>query len=163
MDKPAEPDNPTKSAKPTDLIEFEATLLGRHLNPLTARARGLRGRLDRSACLLLSRLQAEGPMTIGGLSTAFGLDASTLNRQTAAMLRSGIVERIPDPDGRIARKFAVTAEGERRLTAHRAENVDGLEKVMADWSPEEVAEFATLLSRLNRDIERCDGRPWPRS
>jgi predicted transcriptional regulator len=63
------------------------------LSLLTPHARGLHGRLDRSACLLLSRIQAEGPMTIGGLSAAFGPDVSTLNRQTAAMLRAGIVER----------------------------------------------------------------------
>lgn len=149
--------------KPTALIEFEAMLLGRHIHLLTPHARGLRGRLDRSAYLLLSRIQAEGPMSIGRLSAAFGLDVSTLNRQTAAMLRAGVVERIPDPDGGVARKFAITAEGERRLTADRAENVRGLEKVVADWTPEEVAEFATLLSRLNRDVERHDGRPWPRS
>ncbi|QQM40306.1 MarR family winged helix-turn-helix transcriptional regulator [Streptomyces liliifuscus] len=149
--------------KPTELIEFEAMLLGRHIHLLTPHARGLHGRLDRSAYLLLSRIQAEGPMSIGRLSAAFGLDVSTLNRQTAAMLRAGVVERIPDPDGGVARKFAITAEGERRLTADRAENVRGLEKVVADWTPEEVAEFATLLSRLNRDVERHDGRPWPRS
>lgn len=53
-------------------------------------------------------------MSIGQLSDAFGLDASTLNRQTAAMLRGNLVERIADPDGGIARKFRITAEGERR-------------------------------------------------
>ncbi|MFD3308424.1 MarR family winged helix-turn-helix transcriptional regulator [Streptomyces sp. NPDC058694] len=149
--------------KPTPLIEFEAMLLGRHIHLLTPHARGLNGRLDRSAYLLLSRIRAEGPMSIGRLSAAFGLDVSTLNRQTAAMLRAGVVERIPDPDGGVARKFAITTEGERRLTADRAENIRGLEKVVADWTPEEVTEFATLLSRLNRDVERYDGRPWPRS
>lgn len=149
--------------KPTSLVEFEAMLLGRHIHLLTPHARNLHGRLDRSAYLLLSRIRAEGPMSIGDLSAAFGLDVSTLNRQTAAMLRAGVVERIPDPDGGVARKFAITTEGERRLTTDRAENIRGLEKVMADWTPEETAEFATLLSRLNRDVERYDGRPWPRS
>lgn len=33
---------------------------------------------------------------------------------------------------------------------------------MENWAPEEVAEFAAYLGRLNRDIERLDGRPWPR-
>ncbi|MCX4904813.1 MarR family winged helix-turn-helix transcriptional regulator [Streptomyces sp. NBC_00878] len=149
--------------KPTALIEFEAMLLGRHMYLLTPHARGLHGRLDRSAYLLLSRIRAEGPMSIGRLSDAFGLDVSTLNRQTAAMLRVGVVERIPDPDGGVARKFAITAEGERRLSSDRAENVAGLEKVVADWTPEDVTEFAALLSRLNRDLEHHDGRLWPRS
>ncbi|WP_329282823.1 MarR family winged helix-turn-helix transcriptional regulator [Streptomyces sp. NBC_01451] len=148
--------------KPVDLVEFEIMLLGRHMHLLSPKARGALGRLDRSAYILLSRIQAEGPMSIGQLSAAFGLDASTLNRQTAAMLRAGVVERIPDPDGGIARKFAMTGEGERRLAAHRAENLDGLAKVMTDWTAEEIADFAARLSRLNRDVERLDGRPWPR-
>jgi len=148
--------------KPLDLIEFETMLLGRYMHLLTPRMREGDRRLDRSAYLLLSRIQVDGPMSIGQLSDAFGLDTSTLNRQTAAMLRSGIVERIPDPEGGIARKFAITAEGQRRLASDRTENLDGLEKVMENWAPEEVAEFAAYLGRLNRDIERLDGRPWPR-
>jgi DNA-binding MarR family transcriptional regulator len=148
--------------KPLDLIEFETMLLGKYMHLLTPRARGEHGRLDRSAYLLLSRIQVEGPMSIGQLRDAFGLDASTLNRQTAAMARAGVVERIPDPEGGIARKFAITPEGARRLDADRTANISGLELVMTDWTPDEVADFATMLSRLNRDIERLDGRPWPR-
>lgn len=147
--------------KPTRLVEYEAMLLGRHGLLSTARAR-TGGRLERSAYVLLSRLQIEGPMSIGQLSDAFGLDASTLNRQTAAMMRAGLVERIPDPEGGIARKFRVTAEGEKRLNADREANVRGLERVLENWTPEEVGVLAAVLERLNRDIERLDGRPWPR-
>ncbi|MFD9128884.1 MarR family winged helix-turn-helix transcriptional regulator [Kitasatospora sp. NPDC059571] len=145
--------------KPTDVIEYETMLLGRHVH-MTARSAA--GNLDRSAYILLSRLRMEGPMSIGQLSEAFGLDASTLNRQTAAMLRAGLVERIPDADGGIARKFRVTEEGTRRLEEARTEMVHGLDRVMADWSPEDVAVFAACLKRFNTDIERVSGRPWPR-
>ncbi|WAU84331.1 MarR family transcriptional regulator [Streptomyces sp. Qhu-G9] len=147
--------------KATHLIEFETMLLGRHLYLNSPRARA-GGRLERSAYILLSRIRMEGPMSIGQLSDAFGLDASTLNRQTAAMLRGGLVERIPDPDGGIARKFRITAEGARRLDTHRGESVRALEKVMANWDPEEVAAFAGFLKRFNTDIESLDERPWPR-
>ncbi|MBL1291520.1 MarR family winged helix-turn-helix transcriptional regulator [Streptomyces sp. NPDC057067] len=147
--------------KPTHLIEFETMLLGRHLQPGAIRSRR-GGHLDRSAYTLLSRIRMEGPMSIGQLSEAFGLDASTLNRQTAAMLRAGLVERIPDPDGGIARKFRITGAGERGLDAEREANISGLERVMAEWSPDEVADFAAYLKRFNSDIEHLDGRPWPR-
>ncbi|GGZ11007.1 MarR family winged helix-turn-helix transcriptional regulator [Streptomyces nitrosporeus] len=148
MDKP----------KPTHLVEFETMLLGRYVQ---AGARS-GAHLDRSAYTLLSRIRMEGPMSIGQLRDAFGLDTSTLNRQTAAMLRAGLVERIPDPEGGIARKFRITDEGERRLEADRSGNVSGLERVMADWTPEEVAGFAAYLRRFNTGIENLDGRPWPR-
>ncbi|MEV5647145.1 MarR family transcriptional regulator [Nocardia sp. NPDC052254] len=118
--------------------------------------------LERSAYVVLSRLIMQGPMSIGQLSAAFGLDTSTLNRQTAALLRSGLVERIADPGGGIARKFRITAEGTRRLEETVEATVAGLERVLSDWSATEVAEFATWLRRLNTGIERLSGQPWPR-
>ncbi|MEV0381340.1 MarR family transcriptional regulator [Nonomuraea sp. NPDC050643] len=136
--------------KPTHLIEYETMLLGRHRH------------VDRSAYILLSRIRMEGMMSIGQLSEAFGLDASTLNRQTTALLRSGLAERISDPEGGIARKFRLTEAGERYLDDERARNISGLEKVLADWTPEEVGAFAAFLKRFNTDIERLGGRPWPR-
>ncbi|WP_062206501.1 MarR family winged helix-turn-helix transcriptional regulator [Streptomyces sp. NBRC 109706] len=148
--------------KPTRLIEFESMLFTRHTIPFNARKWGAERELDRSAYVLLSRIQIDGPLSISQLSQAFGLDVSTLNRQTAAMLRAGVVERIPDPEGGVARKFSITTEGERRLDADRARSIRSLERVMADWTPDEVAQFAGFLNRFNRDIERLEGRPWPR-
>ncbi len=135
-------------------------LLGRY--SIAQRYRRGGTRLDRSAYILLSRLAIDGPMSLGELSDAFGLDVSTLNRQTAALLRGDLVERIPDPQGGMARKFRITPHGEQRLDEERTANIEGLERVMRDWSPEDVAAFAGYLERLNTDIERLDGRPWPR-
>ena len=77
--------------KPTNRIEFETMLLGRHLT----RPRRGEGHLDASAYALLSRLCIDGPMSVGELSEAFILDTSTISRQSSAMLNSGLVERIP--------------------------------------------------------------------
>jgi DNA-binding MarR family transcriptional regulator len=145
---------------PTDRVEFETMLMGRYT--LNQRYRRGGSRMDRSAYVLLNRLEIEGPMSLGQLSEAFGLDVSTLNRQTAAMLKSGLVERIPDPDGGLARKIRITEEGATRLSEERAANIVGLGQVMADWSPADIEAFAGYLQRLNTDIERLDGRPWPR-
>jgi DNA-binding MarR family transcriptional regulator len=148
--------------KPTDLVEYEQMLLGRHQH---LRKGGFRRRpdgLERSAYILLSRIRVQGPMSISELSDAFGLDASTLNRQTAAVLRAGLVDRIPDPEGGMARKFRLTEEGERRLDEEREGHVQDLDRIMDGWSPEDVAAFAGYLQRFNTDIERLTGRPWPR-
>lgn len=149
--------------EPTDLrdFEYESMLLGRHVH-MTARAKHTSGNLERSAYILLSRLRVQGPMSIGELSEAFDLDHSTLNRQTAALLREGLVERIPDPEGGMARKFRVTGEGRRRLELARAEIVAGLEKLLADWPAADVAAFAGYMRRFNAEIERVGGKPWPR-
>ncbi|TDU05330.1 DNA-binding MarR family transcriptional regulator [Streptomyces sp. 846.5] len=147
--------------KPTDAVEYEMMLMGRHSH-MGASSKHASAGLDRSAYILLSRLSMQGPMSIGELSDAFGLNASTLNRQTAAMLAAGLVERLPDADGGMARKFHVTEEGARRLEEARTERVGNFGDLLAEWTPEEVADFVAHLKRFNTGIERLDGRPWPR-
>ncbi|NBE80935.1 MarR family winged helix-turn-helix transcriptional regulator [Micromonospora rubida] len=146
----------------TRRAEFEVMLLSRHAILSSPGSRGLGNRLDRSAYILLTRLDTEGPMSIPQLQDAFGLDASTLNRQTTAMLRAGIVDRIPDPDGGIARKFRITEEGKARLDADRDEMLTALRKIVRDWTEQEVDDLAATLRRFNESVERIDGRPWPR-
>jgi len=147
--------------RPTEQIEYETMLLGRHSH-LVADPAERDERLERSGYILLSRVRVDGPMTIRQLSDAFGLDPSTLNRQTSALMRAGLLERIPDPDGGIARKFRITGLGERRLDEHRDDILTGLDKIMADWSADDITAFAGFLRRFNTDIERLTGRPWPR-
>ena len=138
-------------------IEYEQMLLNRY--SLAAE----RGRhLERSAYILLSRIRVQGPMSISELSEAFGLDASTLNRQTAAAMRSGLLERIPDPEGGIARKFVITPSGAAALDAQREQVLHSLEKLMGDWSDADIATFGAYLKRFNMDIESLTGRIWPR-
>ncbi|MFE7590863.1 MarR family winged helix-turn-helix transcriptional regulator [Kitasatospora sp. NPDC057512] len=148
---------------PTHEVALEFLVFARHrdLNQVNARPEG--SQLERTAYILLSRVDAEGPMSIGQLSDAFALDVSTLNRQTAALKSAGLLERIPDPDGGIARKFRLTEEGRRRLDAEREAHVRALNLVMTDWPEEDIASFAGFLRRFNTSIERLDGRPWPRS
>jgi DNA-binding MarR family transcriptional regulator len=143
-------------------IERELMLLGRHTAMAALRRDQPSDRLDRSAYTLLTRLRAQGPMSIGQLAEAFGLDTSTVNRQTAALLRADLAERIPDPDGGLARKLRVTAEGLRRLEQDRDWAIEGLSRVLADWTDPEVAELSRVLARLNASIEATEGRPWPR-
>lgn len=64
--------------------------------------------------------------------------------------------------GGIARRFRITGRGARRLEKVRAETIGFLDLLMVDWTTREVADFAAYLKRFNADIERMDGRPWPR-
>lgn len=149
-------------ARPTRRVEYEQMLLSRH--GLVGQGGGRRrdGGLERSAYILLSRIRVQGPMSIGELSEAFALDVSTLNRQTAAAMRAGLVERIPDPAGGMARKFRITAGGEHALDEEREAAVRILDDIMGDWPEADIAAFAAYLERFNGGIERLGGRPWPR-
>ncbi|AEM81378.1 MarR family winged helix-turn-helix transcriptional regulator [Streptomyces violaceusniger] len=119
-------------------------------------------RLDRSGYLLLSRLDVEGAMSIGQLADAFQLDVSTVNRQTGALLRAGLVERIADPDGGLARKLRITPQGADRMAAERTCRQTDLSRLLESWPSEDVARLEDVLTRFNREVERQDGRAWPR-
>lgn len=139
-------------------VEHESMLLGRHLSLISGHRRN-HARLDRSAYTLLARIRM-GPMSISELARVTGLDASTLNRQTSALRSSGLVTRIPDPEGGLARKFRITPRGEELYAEQRGINVHALHRVLAGWDDEDVERFAHLLSLFNRGIEEVSGRVW---
>ncbi|WP_246053053.1 MarR family winged helix-turn-helix transcriptional regulator [Actinocorallia herbida] len=142
------------------VIAYQTLLLGRHRHGPALRPGG-GAALERSAVILLSRIQVQGPMSIRRLSEAFGLDASTVNRQANSMIRAGLLVRMPDPDAGMARLLRLTPEGARRLAEERAANARSLGRVLAAWTPEDTAVFAEFLTRFNQDIEALSGRPWP--
>ncbi|MFG1706248.1 MarR family winged helix-turn-helix transcriptional regulator [Nonomuraea sp. M3C6] len=131
-------------------IERELMLIGRYKELATGHEER---RLERSSYILLRRLEAEGPMSIGQLAQAFNLDTSTVNRQTAVLLRGGLAERIPDPEGGMARKLRITEEGMRQVTQERDWRLNGLATVLKGWTPEELASFAEGLAHFNASIE----------
>ncbi|MCM3812276.1 MarR family transcriptional regulator [Streptomyces sp. DR7-3] len=101
-------------------------------------------------------------MSIGQLADALQLDVSTVNRQTGALLRAGLVERIPDPDGGLARKLRITSQGADRMAAERTCRQTGLSRLLESWTPEDVIRLEDVLTRFNREVERQEGRAWPR-
>lgn len=130
-------------------IEYEQTLLSRYTIAQQRNGDGL----DRSVYLLMSRIEVQGPMSIGEMSTVFLLDASTLQRQTTTAVRDGFLERILDPAGSVARKFALTDLGEVRLKEVREHSVSAIDRITSDWSAEDVNKFAELLHKFNESIE----------
>lgn len=130
-------------------IEYEQMLLSRFT---VAQHRNGDG-IDRSIYLLMSRIDGQGPMSIGELSTVFRLDPSTLQRQTTVAVREGFLERVLDPTGSVARKFALTALGKTRFDDVREHSVSSLESILADWPDEDVNTFGELMHRFNAAIE----------
>ncbi|MFI7301188.1 MarR family winged helix-turn-helix transcriptional regulator [Streptomyces sp. NPDC050121] len=150
-------------AQQAQRMERELLILMRHMTMAGPRGPGKQAGLDRSAYVLLSRLEAQGPMSIPELVEAFGLASSTLNRQTTALLKNGLVERTIDPSGSIVHKFRITEEGLSRLKAERDRTASGLDQTLSDWTPERLERFIDDLEQFNTDIERTTGRPWPRT
>lgn len=148
------------SARQIAALEEELLLIGRHTNQVIRDPGG--DRLERSAYLLLSRLDADRPMTMRELACSLGLDISTINRQTAALLRQGLVERIPDPDDGVAQRLRPTEEGLRRMHADREVRRRGTADLVGDWALADQEALVWYLRRLNKRIEERQGLTWPR-
>ena len=148
---------------PIAAIEFETLAFARHITTAVGRARSDEPVLEGSAYTLLSLIDAGGPSSIGTLSDITGLDASTLNRQTAALVRDGHVERILDPAGGIARVFKLTFAGQMALEMEQSQSRAALARTLAGWSKAEREELARVMRRFNDAIERGYPKPWPRA
>ncbi|MGK8487060.1 MarR family winged helix-turn-helix transcriptional regulator [Nocardia asiatica] len=141
-------------------LAFELSLLSRHFPAALLRRPGFR--LDRSAYLILTRLELDHPLSLRELSEAFRLDISTINRQVGAMLKQGLVDRVPDPDGGIARKIRASAKGLDLLASDRKQSRQGIGAVVADWTDDDVDQFSRLIARFNQSVESREDNPWPR-
>lgn len=138
-------------------LEYELILLSRH-----SLQRSRRQQLDRSAYIVLGRLELDGAMSLRELSAAFGLDISTVNRQVGMLERKSLVERVEDPAGGVARKVRPTELGLERLRVDRETSCDGVRKVVHDWPEAQVELLRGLLREFNGGIEHLEGQRWPR-
>ncbi|WP_327110012.1 MarR family winged helix-turn-helix transcriptional regulator [Nocardia sp. NBC_01730] len=141
-------------------LTFELSLLARHFPAALLRRPGFQ--LDRSAYLILTRLELDAPLSLRELSEAFQLDISTINRQVGAMLKQGLVDRVPDPDGGIARKLRASVKGLELLAADRVQSRQGIGSVVADWADADVDQLSRLVARFNQSVEHIEENPWPR-
>lgn len=109
--------------------------------------------IEYSAYGLLARLVCDGPLRMTALAEAVHSDPSTVSRQTAALIRHGLVRRRADPvDGR-ASMLVPTEEGERVFEDNRRRHNENMARILSGWSQEEVRSLAVLLERLNTDVE----------
>jgi DNA-binding MarR family transcriptional regulator len=141
-------------------LEVELSLLARHF--LHSSQHSPERLLDRSGYQLLSRLEL-GPLNLKQLAEAFRLDASTVNRQVNALLRAGLVERIPDPAGAVAKVLRPTDKGLDLLHLDRSVAHEQIAQVLGGWKRQDRDDLRRLLEKLNTSIEALEGRPWPRA
>ena len=142
-------------------LVYEQMLLQRHAVHSTA-PHGRQAHLDRSATVLLARLEAQGPMTVAQLSEAFGLDISTIHRQLAAAVKHGLIEKTRDPSGGAAWLHRPSGEGSARLREELKARRGAFGVIVEEWSPDDVSRFADLMRRFNEGVVAQRSQPWPR-
>jgi DNA-binding MarR family transcriptional regulator len=109
----------------------------------------VRNSMDRAAYLLLNRLDREGSMGVKALAAGMGIDSSTVTRQVAPLVDTGLVKRTSHPDDGRAVVLALSPRGKARLEEVRASRCELMALVTADWTGQERELFCDLLTRFN--------------
>jgi DNA-binding MarR family transcriptional regulator len=111
-------------------------------------------RIDRMALMVLGTLSFCGPSRLTTIAERTGFDPSTMSRQVADLEKAGLLSRDADPDDRRAILLQATPAGQQlmeRLSSGRRKRI---ERLMSDWSPEDIRDLGRLLGKLNHATEK---------
>lgn len=134
-----------------EMIELELAILIRRTTSISSNKK--LGNLDRSAYLILRRINEKGAVGVKVLADEFKLDISTISRQAAALEHKDYLYRIPDPlDGR-AYSLQLTELGVKELFDYQQARLKRIAELLEDWSNEERELFGVLLEKFNRSFK----------
>ncbi|WP_371673511.1 MarR family transcriptional regulator [Streptomyces sp. NBC_00289] len=108
--------------------------------------------LDRAAVALLRQIADSEPLRPGELANRLGVEASHVTRTVQQLQKSGYVTRVPDPEDRRAQRVQLTDSGQQAVDRVRDAGSRGMMLALADWSPEELRQLATLFHRMVDDF-----------
>ncbi len=144
---------PTSVDTTTELLErmqHQVALFARRAEQTRLGGLGkARNSMDRAAYLLLNRLDLEGPMGVKALAEGMGIDSSTVTRQVAPLVESGLVKRTSHPEDGRAVVLALSPRGAGRLAEVRASRRALMALITEEWSEQDRESFCELLTRFN--------------
>lgn len=143
-----------------DQLSYEVILLTRYgvQNMPAIRRESV---MDRSALILLARLDAQGPMTVNELAEAFGLNVSTVHRQLKAAINNDLIEVLDEPESP-AKLHQPTASGKEKLEQELKARQQDISKILQGWSEEDIRIHTELLRKHNESLEAYLDQKWPR-
>lgn len=133
-----------------DLLQHQVAVFARRAEQTRLGGVGqARNSMDRAAYLLLNRLDQEGPMGVKALAAGMGIDSSTVTRQVAPLVDSGLVKRTSHPEDGRAVVLQLSPRGKARLEEVRSSRRALMAQVTDGWTVEERDIFCDLLARFN--------------
>jgi DNA-binding MarR family transcriptional regulator len=115
-------------------------------------AHRVRHGVEASAYPVLFQL-IDAPKRTTELATCLHADTSTISRQVTSLVEVGLVERTQDPEDRRATILAATDAGRAVFAAMQRDRDRLMAQILAEWSANDVAAFAHLLSRFNDNFD----------
>ncbi|NYI04663.1 MarR family winged helix-turn-helix transcriptional regulator [Allostreptomyces psammosilenae] len=108
--------------------------------------------LDRAAVALLRQVAASEPLRPGELASRLAVEASHVTRQVQQLQKAGYVTRVPDAEDRRAQRIRITPAGRDAMDRVTEVSVQAMRRALAQWSPRDLRQLATLLHRLVDDF-----------
>ncbi|WP_227869988.1 MULTISPECIES: MarR family winged helix-turn-helix transcriptional regulator [Streptomyces] len=143
-----------------DALQHEVAVFARRAEQTRLGGMGpARNSMDRAAYLLLSRLDQAGPTGVKSLASGMGIDSSTVTRQVAPLVDSGLVDRSADPDDGRAVVLRLSQRGSARLEEVRASRRKLITLLTAGWTDEERERFHEQLIRFNEAVAHWQTGP----
>jgi DNA-binding MarR family transcriptional regulator len=124
---------------------------GRHVS--SRAATHLNGDLPSFAWALLVPLERDGDQRCSTLAARAEVDISVASRQLAALERSGLVDRRPDPQDGRAQLLRLTPKGADALASARALRSEWALSSLAGWDEQEARLLSDLIDRLVADLQ----------
>jgi len=98
---------------------------------------------------LLAQLdRAVDGLTMGELSSRLMVSNGNVTGLAEALVREGLVSRVPEPDDRRSLRLRLTAAGKRAFDAITPTHERWIEQMMAGLTRAEMAHLLTLLGKL---------------
>ncbi|WP_437184209.1 MarR family winged helix-turn-helix transcriptional regulator [Streptomyces griseoviridis] len=136
-----------------DTLQHEVAVFARRAEQTRLGGVGqVRNSMDRAAYLLLNRLDKEGPMGVKALAASMGIDSSTVTRQVAPLVDTGLVKRTSHPEDGRAVVLQLSPRGLARLDEVRSSRRQLMAELTQGWTPEERETFCALLTRFNTGL-----------
>ncbi|NYH80908.1 DNA-binding MarR family transcriptional regulator [Actinopolyspora biskrensis] len=131
-------------------VEQELAMMFRRARKMSSSvATEVHPELDPASYSLLLMVADSGSLRAMDMAERIGLDKSTVSRQIAHLVRLDLLRRVPDPEDGRARLIQLSDSGRARLDEARKCRSRRLRADFAQWSTDDLHQFARLLGKLN--------------
>jgi MarR family transcriptional regulator, transcriptional regulator for hemolysin len=104
---------------------------------------------------VLSAVVHRQPANQQALGTHLGIDRTVLTYLLDTLVKSGVVERVPDPADRRSRKIVATNKGRALLAEHEGRVAAAEADLLSGLAPNDAQALSSLIARLAMDVHRA--------
>ena len=106
--------------------------------------------ISQQAMQVLTVIAQDGPLTLGDVAHGARMDAGAVSRQVRPLLDADYIERRPGPGTSVI--VEATPTGRAVIDDFQAVRDGHLARALADWSADDRAAFAELMTRFVNDV-----------